>query len=70
MRKELKPFVEETLLSQNAHIERYFNRQGIEKILSANLNGENYSKEIFSLVVLELWHKEFVDSLPASCYPS
>jgi len=70
MRRELRPFVEETLLSQKAHISPYFTRQGIDKILSANMNGKDYSKEVFSLIVLELWLKEFVGNLPAPCYPA
>jgi asparagine synthase (glutamine-hydrolysing) len=62
MRKELRPLVEDVLLSKRALDRGYFTRQGIEGLLAANLNGEgDYSKEIFSLLVLELWHREFID---------
>jgi asparagine synthase (glutamine-hydrolysing) len=64
MRKDLRTMVEETLLDQRAIGRGYFNRSGIEKILSANLHEATYDKEVFSLVVLELWHKEFVDRKP------
>jgi asparagine synthase (glutamine-hydrolysing) len=61
MRRELKSLVEDIVLSQKALDRGYFNRPGVEKMLSANLNGEDYSKEVFSLLVLELWHREFID---------
>jgi asparagine synthase (glutamine-hydrolysing) len=43
----------------------YFQKSAVEKMLCANPRGMNYSKEIFSLVVLELWHRTFVDGVPA-----
>jgi asparagine synthase (glutamine-hydrolysing) len=63
MRKDLRAFVEDTLLSQRAIERGYFNRRWIEKILSANLNGVDYSKEVFSLLTLELWQREFIDKV-------
>jgi asparagine synthase (glutamine-hydrolysing) len=63
MRRDLRDLVEDTLLSQKALNRGYFNRHGLEKVLSANLNGKNYSKEIFSLLTLELWHREFIDGI-------
>jgi asparagine synthase (glutamine-hydrolysing) len=64
MRNNLRKMVKETLLDQKAIGRGYFNRDGIEKILSANLNEGNYDKEVFSLLVLELWHREFIDKVP------
>jgi asparagine synthase (glutamine-hydrolysing) len=43
----------------------YFQKSAVEKLLCANSRGMNYSKEIFSLVVLELWHRTFIDGVPA-----
>ena len=62
MRKDLRTVVEDTILSQRAIERGYFNRRWIEKVLSANLNGGDYSKEIFSLLTLELWQREFIDN--------
>jgi asparagine synthase (glutamine-hydrolysing) len=64
MRKQLRRMVQETLLDQRSIARGYFNREGIEKILSANLNEGSYDKEVFSLLVLELWHCEFIDKIP------
>jgi asparagine synthase (glutamine-hydrolysing) len=61
MRKDLKDLVHDTLLSQKALDRNYFNREGIEKILSANLCESKYAKEVFSLLILELWHRAFID---------
>lgn len=66
MRKDLRKMVEETLLDQKAIGRGYFNRDGIEKILSAHLHEGRYDKEVFSLLVLELWHQEFIDKRPRS----
>jgi len=64
MRNNLRKMVEETLLDQRSIGRGYFNKNGIEKILSANLNEGSYDKEVFSLLVLELWHREFIDKVP------
>jgi asparagine synthase (glutamine-hydrolysing) len=61
MRKDLRAFVEDTLLSHKAIERGYFNRRWIEKMLLMNLNGGDYSKEVFSLLTLELWQREFID---------
>lgn len=61
MRRELKALVHDTLLSQKALNRRYFNKKEIEKVLSANANEGAYPKEVFSLLVLELWHRMFID---------
>jgi len=62
IRRDLRALVEGTLLSQRALERGYFKRLWIEKILSANLNNGDYAKEIFSLLTLELWHREFIDN--------
>jgi asparagine synthase (glutamine-hydrolysing) len=62
IRNELKSFIEDILLDQRANERGYFKRNGIEKLLSENLNEGNYPEEVFSLLVLELWHREFIDN--------
>lgn len=60
-RRDLRNFIEDVLLDQRANERGYFNRNEIEKMLSVNLSQGNFPKEVFSLLVLELWHREFID---------
>jgi asparagine synthase (glutamine-hydrolysing) len=56
-----------TLLTEQRTVERgYFRRHEIETLLDSNCNGTDLSKEIFSLVVLELWHRTFIDRASVS----
>ncbi len=55
------------LLLDEAAIGRgYFERREIERILQRNAERSDLSKEVFGLVVLELWHRMFVDGAPMS----
>jgi asparagine synthase (glutamine-hydrolysing) len=50
------------ILTDRKTIERgYFKKSAIEKLISANSDSGTYSKEVFSLVALELWHRLFFD---------
>ncbi len=62
LREELRDFVFDTLSGQNVAIGSYFDRTAINHFLKAHDRGEGYSKEVFSLMVLELWHKSFVET--------
>ncbi len=42
----------------------YFECGAVRKLLYENGRTDHYSKEIFSLLVLELWHRAFVDKRP------
>jgi asparagine synthase (glutamine-hydrolysing) len=60
MRKEMKDFVYESLLGANATSDLYFCRKTITKLLQTHQETGKYSKEIFCLLVFELWHRQFV----------
>ena len=64
LRGELKNWVRDVLLSRAAIQRGYFRRDAVEKLLMEDSRKHSYSKEIFSLVTLELWHREFVDQGP------
>ena len=50
------------ILTDRKTIERgYFERTAVEKLINANTDFGTYSKEVFSLVALELWHRMFLD---------
>ena len=59
---DLKGFVEDTLLCSMAASRGYFQKKAIKRLLDANGRGLSYSKEIFLLVALELWHRCFIDN--------
>ena len=61
LRRRLRKWVSEILLDRKTLSRGYFKRSAIEELVKRNLDGPEYSKEIFSLVVLELWHRAFVD---------
>lgn len=61
LRNDLKD-VAWSVLTDRRTVERgYFRKDAIEALLKANSNGSNYSKEIFSLLSLELWQRTFLD---------
>jgi len=61
LRRELREYVNQVLLDPRTLSRGYFQPGTVEKVLKANLNGADFGKEVFSLVVLELWHRAFVD---------
>lgn len=50
------------ILTDRRTIQRgYFHTKSVENLIDANHHHGTYSKEIFSLVTLELWHRMFYD---------
>ncbi len=60
MRKEMKDFVFDTVLAKNAAAEAYFCRRTVSKLLAAHQKSGRYAKEVFCLLVFELWHRRFL----------
>lgn len=58
--KELQDRVSEILLDDTTVARRYFRKDVVETMIKLS-PVHNYSKELFSLVTLELWHRMFVD---------
>jgi asparagine synthase (glutamine-hydrolysing) len=61
LRSSLRDWVGEILLDGRSLSRGYFKKSAIEKLIHLNSQGANYCREIFSLVVLELWHRTFAD---------
>jgi asparagine synthase (glutamine-hydrolysing) len=61
IRNDFKDVVWDILTDSKTVQRGYFRQSAVEGILRANSNGSNYSKEIFSLLTLELWHRTFLD---------
>jgi asparagine synthase (glutamine-hydrolysing) len=58
----LKNWLHEVLLDRKTLARGYFRKSAIEKLLVENEPSGCYSKELFSLAVLELWHRTFLGS--------
>lgn len=61
LRQDLKDWVHALLLDSKATSRGYFQKNAVERLLSDDLRSGGYSKEIFDLAVLELWHREFLE---------
>jgi asparagine synthase (glutamine-hydrolysing) len=60
MRGELRSWLREILLDRKTTARGYFRNSSIEKLLAENADSGRNSKELFSLAVLELWHRQFL----------
>jgi asparagine synthase (glutamine-hydrolysing) len=61
LRKDLRDWIRAILLDSKTLQRGYFRKNAVEHLLSDDLRSGLYSKEIFSLTVLELWHREFLE---------
>jgi asparagine synthase (glutamine-hydrolysing) len=62
LRTDLKDLVWNVLMDSRTINRGYFRKTAIEGMLRANSNGSNCSKDIFSLLSLELWHRTFLEN--------
>ncbi len=61
MRGELRPFLEDQLLSPQARIRTYFKVDPICQLVQEHGSGrQDHSFQLWSLLCLELWHREFL----------
>jgi asparagine synthase (glutamine-hydrolysing) len=65
MRNDLREWVRGILHDPRTVSRGYFQQKSIEGLLQRHQSGDNCSREIFALVVLELWHRTFVDGTSA-----
>ena len=61
LRNDLKNVVWDVLTDRRTIERGYFRKDAVVGLLQANSNGSNYSKEIFSLLTLELWQRTFLE---------
>jgi asparagine synthase (glutamine-hydrolysing) len=61
LRNDLKDKIRAILTDRKTIQRGYFKRTAVESLLKANKERGEYSKEIFSLLTLELWHRQFLD---------
>jgi asparagine synthase (glutamine-hydrolysing) len=63
LRGELKAKVMEVLLSERCLSRGYFQTSEVRRLLDANARDGKFAKEIFCLLVLEFWHRTFLDDV-------
>jgi asparagine synthase (glutamine-hydrolysing) len=59
-RSELKDWIRGILLDRETLSRGYFDKKGLESMIDQNAQGNPLSREILSLVSLELWHRAFL----------
>jgi len=62
LRTDLKDLVWDVLLDSRTISRGYFNKVAIERLLRTNTHGQAVSKTIFSLLILELWQRTFLEN--------
>jgi asparagine synthase (glutamine-hydrolysing) len=61
LRHELKDWLHDVLLDRKTLARGYFRKECVEDLLAQNLQHGYYAKEVFTLALLELWHREFLE---------
>jgi asparagine synthase (glutamine-hydrolysing) len=57
---DLRPRTQELLLDPQSFILNYFDRRQVEHLLDAHAKEQTHQRSVFSLIVLELWHQQFM----------
>ena len=59
---DLKEYVSDIIDSDLAYSRGYFNSQEVKRLLHEHIKGiQDHHKILWQLLVLELWHREFID---------
>jgi len=70
LRGELRAMAHDLLLGERSLRRGYFEPAFVRQLLDEHLAGRwNRYNEIWTLMILELWHREFVDGVPSALQP-
>jgi asparagine synthase (glutamine-hydrolysing) len=62
LRGALRPMVDDLLSEEAVRRRGLFQPQEVQRIIDANLSGrEDFNLQVFQLLNLELWHRQFID---------
>jgi len=61
LRTDLRSWISDILLDRETLARGYFKSSAIEALILEHVRSGGRSKELFSLLVLELWHRQFLD---------
>jgi asparagine synthase (glutamine-hydrolysing) len=66
-RGQLSELLRDTLLSQRSLERGYFRRRSVEQLVEAHISGRsNHQYQLWNLLMLELWHRVFIDAPAAT----
>jgi asparagine synthase (glutamine-hydrolysing) len=65
LRGELHELMTDTLLGEASRARGIVDCKAVERLISEHQNGIEHTRGLWSLLMLELWHQEFVDRNPA-----
>jgi len=67
----MRPMLEDMLLSPDSAMGIYFDQNYIRQILDRHRDGlDDYTRHIYLLLSLELWHRTFIRTQPIAVAPS
>jgi asparagine synthase (glutamine-hydrolysing) len=69
MGRELKGLATDILLDSKSLSRGYFRRAAVEALIERSSRSDDYADEVFSLIVLELWHRAFTGQKETSFLP-
>ena len=62
-RSELRELLQDTLLSRRSARRGYFKPQAVEDLIAAHITeAGNHQSQLWNLLVLELWHRKYIDA--------
>jgi asparagine synthase (glutamine-hydrolysing) len=64
LRCELREFVADAILSHDSGVATHFRPAAVAKLLDRHWREGTYPKEVFCLLILALWHRQFVHAQP------
>ncbi|HLK31985.1 MAG TPA: asparagine synthase C-terminal domain-containing protein, partial [Terriglobales bacterium] len=64
LRFDLRDWIDGIVLDPSSLARGYFRPDPLEHLLAKNARSGKFSREVFSLAVLELWHRQFLPALP------
>ena len=64
MREDLAPLSRDVLLDRSAKERGLFDPRAVERLLDGHQRGEPRGDQIWSLLMLELWYRSFIDVAP------
>jgi asparagine synthase (glutamine-hydrolysing) len=63
LRRELRELMVDTLLDERTAGRGYLERPAVEELVRSHLSGDvDHSRAIWTILMLELWHREVVEA--------